>query len=38
MRNDKDTTSKRPAVYLKTFGWPLVQVPRDDFDDSKEVK
>jgi len=31
-------TAKCPAVYIKTFGWPLVQVPRDDFGDYKEGK
>jgi hypothetical protein len=25
-------------VYLKNFGWPMVQVPRDDFRDIKAVK
>ncbi len=25
-------------VYIRTFGWPLVQVPRDDFEDHKEAK
>jgi len=25
-------------VFIKTFGWPLVQVPHDDFRDNKEGK
>ena len=29
---------KRPAVYLKTFGWPMVTVARDDFEAPKEDK
>ena len=31
-------TPKCPAFYIKTFGWPMVQVPRDDFRDFKEGK
>jgi hypothetical protein len=25
-------------VFIHTFGWPMVQVPRDDFGDFKEGK
>jgi hypothetical protein len=29
---------RRLRLYIRTFGWPLVQVPRDDFEDTKEDK
>jgi hypothetical protein len=35
MKN-KEVTNKK--VFLRTFGWPMVQVPRDDFGDFKEAK
>ncbi len=25
-------------IHIKTFGWPLVQVPQDDFGDIKDGK
>jgi len=25
-------------VFIRTFGWPLVQVPQDDFGDNKAGK
>jgi hypothetical protein len=28
----------KKKVYLRSFGWPLVQVPQDDFMGIKEVK
>ena len=31
----KENTKK---VFIKNFGWPMVQVPRDDFGDYKEGK
>jgi hypothetical protein len=27
----------RKKIFIQSFGWPLVQVPRDDFGDNKEV-
>ena len=33
-----DVTAKRPAVYIRTFGWPLVTVARDGAGDFEEDK
>ena len=27
-----------PKVFIRTFGWPMVQVPHDDFGDNKTGK
>ena len=29
---------KKLRILLRTFGWPMVQVPRDDFGDTEEAK
>ena len=29
---------KKPAVYIKTFGWPYIPVRRDDFGAVEEDK
>jgi hypothetical protein len=29
-------SAKRQTFFIKTFGWPMVQVPRDDFRHFKD--
>jgi len=37
-RNPNKDNGRGRVVYIKSFGWPLVQVPQDDFGDFEGVK